>query len=43
MEILIKKTSLELKKLFTTLKNRKREMGVIKIDIEGYEKVVLKV
>ena len=42
VEILIKKTSLELKKLFTTLKNRKREMGVIKIDIEGYEKVVLK-
>lgn len=42
IEITIKKTSSELIKLFKSLNDRKKKMGVIKIDVEGYESIVLK-
>ncbi len=42
VEISIKKTSSELKKIFKNLGSKKIKMGVIKIDVEGYETIVLK-
>lgn len=41
-EITIKKTSQELKKIFKALKKKNGGAGIIKIDVEGYENVVLK-
>lgn len=41
-EIVIKKTSDELKKIFKRLFKKTGNAGVIKIDVEGYENVVLK-
>jgi FkbM family methyltransferase len=42
LEIEIRDTSTELRKLFTELSQRKLRNGVIKIDVEGYEPIVIK-
>jgi len=41
-QITIKETSQELKKIFMAINKKKGKAGIIKIDVEGYENVILK-